>query len=171
MRRRRSKLWSELETLRELDAKISNSTQRSNRKFNKATTEKKTGQRLGLFLGRDDLTLIFFGFFVDCRYEEQNRSRLRKLVNLTEQHGNLIPLDRGEGVPIFRWELEIDYGGDDFHDPTTNVRRRCALAIAKPTPRGYWSRGCTINLTTKVNSCKQSKNKQELRIAIWILRI
>src|SRR4051812_14324732 len=33
--------------------------------------------------------------------------------------------------------VEIDYGGDDFHDPTTNVRRRCALAIAKPTPRGY----------------------------------
>ena len=55
--------------------------------------------------------------------------------------------------------MEIDYGGDDFHDPTTNVRRRCALAIAKPTPRGYWSRGCTINLTTKVNSCKQSKEQ------------
>ena len=33
--------------------------------------------------------------------------------------------------------VEIDYDGDDFHDPTTNVRRRCALAIAKPTPRGY----------------------------------
>src|SRR3954449_2773543 len=29
--------------------------------------------------------------------------------------------------------VEIDYGGDDFHDPTTNVRRRCTLAIAKPT--------------------------------------
>ena len=48
VRRRRGKLWSELEILRELDAKISNSTQRSNRKFNKATTEKTTGQRLGL---------------------------------------------------------------------------------------------------------------------------
>ena len=48
VRRRRGKLWSELETLRELDAKISNLTQRCNRKFNKATTEKKTGQRLGL---------------------------------------------------------------------------------------------------------------------------
>jgi hypothetical protein len=48
VRRRRSNLWAELETLRELDAKISNSTQRSNRKFNKASTEKKTGQRLGL---------------------------------------------------------------------------------------------------------------------------
>src|SRR4051812_38630509 len=33
--------------------------------------------------------------------------------------------------------VEIDYGGDDFHDTTTNVRTRCALAIAKPTPRGY----------------------------------
>src|SRR3954469_18381306 len=28
--------------------------------------------------------------------------------------------------------VEIYYGGDNFHDPTTNVRRRCALAIAKP---------------------------------------
>ena len=25
----------------------------------------------------------------------------------------------------------------DFDDPTTNVRGRRALAIAKPTPRGY----------------------------------
>ena len=49
----------------------------------------------------------------------------------------------------------------DFHDPTTNVRGRRALAIAKPTPRGYWPRRSTINLTTKVYSCKQSKNKQE----------
>ena len=31
----------------------------------------------------------------------------------------------------FDERVEIDYGGDDFHDPTTNVRRRCALAIAK----------------------------------------
>ena len=48
VRRRRGNLWAELETLRELDAKISNLTRRCNRKFNKATTEKKTGQRLGL---------------------------------------------------------------------------------------------------------------------------
>ena len=38
----------------------------------------------------------------------------------------------------------------DFDDPTTNVRGRRALAIAKPTPRGYWPRWSTINLTTKV---------------------
>ena len=25
-----------------------------------------------------------------------------KLINLTEQPGNLMPLDRGEGVPMFR---------------------------------------------------------------------
>ena len=33
----------------------------------------------------------------------KNRSNLyyEKLVNLTEQPGNLIPLDRGEGVPSF----------------------------------------------------------------------
>ena len=49
----------------------------------------------------------------------------------------------------------------DFDDPTTNVRGRCALAIAKPTPRGYWPRRSTINLTTKVYSCKQLKNKQK----------
>lgn len=49
----------------------------------------------------------------------------------------------------------------DFDDPTTNVRGRRALAIAKPTPRGYWPRRSTINLTTKVYSYKQSKNEQE----------
>src|ERR1041384_3790689 len=40
--------------------------------------------------------------------------------------------DRGEGIRSFDEMVEIDYGGDDFHDPTTNVRRCCALAIAKP---------------------------------------
>ena len=33
------------------------------------------------WFGYDELTLIFFcGFFVDCRYEEQTRSKLRKTV-------------------------------------------------------------------------------------------
>ena len=32
----------------------------------------------------------------------------------------------------------------DFDDPTTNVRGRRALAIAKPTPRGY----CDEDMTT-----------------------
>ena len=65
------------------------------------------------------------------------------------------------GVLIFRWDDNYRFGGDDFDDPTTNVQRRSALAIAKPTPRGYWPRRSTINLTTKVYSCKQSKNEQE----------
>ena len=32
------------------------------------------------WFGYDELTLIFCGFFVDCRYEEQTRSKLRKTV-------------------------------------------------------------------------------------------
>ena len=59
----------------------------------------------------------------------------------------------------------------DFDDPTTNVRGRRALAIAKPTPRGYWPRRSTINLTTRVYFLQEMKNKQETEIAIWILRI
>ena len=49
----------------------------------------------------------------------------------------------------------------DFDDPTTNVQRCRALAIAKPTSEGYWPCWSTINLTTKVYSCEQSKNKQK----------
>ena len=33
-------------------------------------------------------------------------------------------------------EIAIVYVGVDFDDPTTNVRRRRALAIAKPTSEG-----------------------------------
>ena len=89
------------------------------------------------WFGWDELTLIFFGFFVDYRYEEQTQSKLRKTVNLTEQPGNLIPLDRGKGVPSFDEMMDIALVEVDFDDPTTNVRGRRALAIAKPTPRGY----------------------------------
>ena len=60
-----------------------------------------------------------------------------KLENLTEQPGNLIPLDRGKGVPSFDEMMDIALVEVDFDDPTTNVRGRRALAIAKPTPRGY----------------------------------
>ena len=74
---------------------------------------------------------------MDCRYEEQTRSKLRKTVNLTEQPENLIPLDRGKGVPSFDEMVAIVLEEVDFDDPTTNVRGRRALAIAKPTPRGY----------------------------------
>jgi hypothetical protein len=74
---------------------------------------------------------------VDCRYENRCDLNYEKLENLTEQPGNLIPLDRGEGVPSFDEMVAIVFDGADFDDPTTNVRGRRALAIAKPTPRGY----------------------------------
>ena len=60
-----------------------------------------------------------------------------KLENLTEQPGNLIPLDKGKGVPSFNEMVIIIFGGVDFDDPTMNVRGHSAFAIAKPTPRGY----------------------------------
>ena len=61
----------------------------------------------------------------------------RKLYNLTEQPGNLIPLDRGKDVPYFDEMVDIVFGGVDFDDPTTNMRRCHALTITKPTLRGY----------------------------------
>mgnify|MGYP005822080993 CR=1 FL=1 len=45
--------------------------------------------------------------------------------------------DRGKGVPSFDEMMDIALVEVDFNDPTTNVRGRRALAIAKPTPRGY----------------------------------
>ena len=45
--------------------------------------------------------------------------------------------DRGKGVPSFDEMMNIALMEVDFDDPTTNVRGRRALAIAKPTPRGY----------------------------------
>ena len=45
--------------------------------------------------------------------------------------------DRGKGVPSFDEMMDIALMEVDFDDPTTNVRGRRALAIAKPTPRGY----------------------------------
>ena len=44
--------------------------------------------------------------------------------------------DRGKGVPSFDEMVAIVLEEVDFDDPTTNVRGRRALAIAKPTPRG-----------------------------------
>ena len=46
-------------------------------------------------------------------------------------------VDRGKGVPSFDEMMDIALVEVDFDDPTTNVRGRRALAIAKPTPRGY----------------------------------
>ena len=44
---------------------------------------------------------------------------------------------RGKGVPSFDEMMVIALVEVDFDDPTTNVRGRRAIAIAKPTPRGY----------------------------------
>ena len=53
-------------------------------------------------------------------------------------HGNNVEFfDRGKGVPSFDEMVDFALVEVDFDDPTTNVRGRRALAIAKPTPRGY----------------------------------
>ena len=44
---------------------------------------------------------------------------------------------RGKGVPSFDEMMDFALVAVDFDDLTMNVRGRCALAIAKPTPRGY----------------------------------
>ena len=45
--------------------------------------------------------------------------------------------DRGKGVLSFDEMMDIALVEVDFDDPTTYVRGRRALAICKPTPRGY----------------------------------
>ena len=58
-----------------------------------------------------NLIIIFFGF-VDCR-------KGKTLDKLTDQPGNLIPLDRA-GVPDLSVSGdEFDLVEDDPHDPTT----------------------------------------------------
>ena len=47
------------------------------------------------------------------------------------------PIDRGKGVLSFDEMVDFALVEVDFDDPTTNVQGRRALAIAKPTPRGY----------------------------------
>ena len=59
---------------------------------------------------------------------------------MEEEGGNFVALgggDRGKGVPSFDEMVDFALVEVDFDDPTTNVRGRRALAIAKPTPRGY----------------------------------
>ena len=56
------------------------------------------------------------------------------MINLVMQ---CCSYDRGKGVPSFDEMVAIVFGGVDFDDPTTNMRGRRALAIAKPTPGGY----------------------------------
>jgi hypothetical protein len=87
--------------------------------------------------------------------------RNKKIQELTDQPGKLIPLDRG-GVP------DLSVSGDksnlvvvDPHDPTTTSETRSANAIAEQTPDGYRPCWRKTSLITKINSCTQSKNEQE----------
>ena len=77
------------------------------------------------------------------------------------QGSHVLIIDRGKGVPSFDEMMDIALVEVDFDDPTTNVRGRRALAIAKPTPRGYWPRRSTINLTTRV--CFLRANEEQAR--------
>ena len=60
----------------------------------------------------------------------------RGINNITIRYRHPIP-DRGKGVPSFDEMMDIALLEVDFDDPTTNVRGRRALAIAKPTLRDY----------------------------------
>ena len=51
--------------------------------------------------------------------------------------GSEINPGRGKGVPSFDEMMDFALVDVDFDDPTTNVRGRRALAIGKPTLRGY----------------------------------
>jgi hypothetical protein len=51
--------------------------------------------------------------------------------------------------------------GGDSHNPTTSSETRSTNAIAEPTPDGYRPYWRKISLITKINSCAQSKNRQE----------
>ena len=54
-----------------------------------------------------------------------------------EETKEIMRHDRGKGVPSFDEMVDFALVEVDFDDPTTNVRGRRALAIAKPTLRGY----------------------------------
>ena len=60
------------------------------------------------------------------------KARKTSFINLMKVLG-----DRGKGVPSFDEMEDFALVEVDFDDPTTNVRGRRALAIAKPTLRGY----------------------------------
>ena len=55
--------------------------------------------------------------------------KIHKFANATS--------DTGKGVSSFDEMMDIALVAVDFDDPTTNMRGRRTLAIAKPTPRGY----------------------------------
>ena len=80
--------------------------------------------------------------------------------------------DRGKGVPSFDEMMDIALLEVDFDDPTTNVRGRRALAIAKPTSEGLLTMPEHDQPDHEgLFSYEQTKNKQETEIAIWILGI
>jgi hypothetical protein len=82
-------------------------------------------------------------------------------MKLTDQPGKLIPLDKGEVPDLSVSGDNFDLVGGDPHDPTTTSETRSANAIAEPTPDGYRPCWRKISLIMKINSCAQSKNKQE----------
>ena len=58
-------------------------------------------------------------------------------IRIITKKRKYLVIDRGGGVPSFDEMMDIALVEVDFDDPTMNVRGRRALAIAKPTPRGY----------------------------------
>jgi hypothetical protein len=82
-------------------------------------------------------------------------------IKLTDQPGKLIQIDRGEVPDLSVSGDNFDLVGGDPHDPSTTSETRSANAIAEPTPDGYRPCWRKISLTTKINSCAQSKNEQE----------
>ena len=59
------------------------------------------------------------------------------MISVRLNRGRHIPSDRGKGVPSFDEMMDFALVEVDFDDTTMNVRGRRALAIAKPTLRGY----------------------------------
>ena len=85
-----------------------------------------------------------------------------KIIDMMETYQRrIIACDRGKGVSSFDEMVVIILEEVDFDYPTMNVWGRRALAIAKPTPRGYWPHWSTINLITKV--CFLQANEEQAR--------
>ena len=68
-------------------------------------------------------------FFLQCTLHQTEAKPVNALM--------VARTNRGGGVPSFDEMMDFALVEVDFDDPTTNVRGRRALAIAKPTPRGY----------------------------------
>ena len=85
--------------------------------------------------GYHELTL-FCWLFVDYRYEEQTRPKLGKTVKSHCATWKSDTLDRGVGVPMFRWHGGYHFYGSRPWRSDYECARRRALAIAKPTSDG-----------------------------------